>query len=91
MNAFVRRNLAVVIAPAVFAALVIVGWELFVNWRDVKPYLLPPPSAVVTTLWEMLLNGTLLQHVRASVTGSCASAFQKLLIQSVFRVAMMSS
>src|SRR5579871_1794437 len=30
-------------------------------------------------------------HVRFSVSGSCAIAFQKLLIQSVFRVAMMSS
>src|SRR5690349_2720336 len=30
-------------------------------------------------------------QVRLSVAGSCASAFQKLLIQSVFRVAMMSS
>src|SRR5580704_97482 len=30
-------------------------------------------------------------QVRFSVAGSCAIAFQKLLIQSVFRVAMMSS
>src|SRR6185312_13056504 len=30
-------------------------------------------------------------HVRFSRTGSCASAFQKLLILSVLRVAMMSS
>src|ERR1700752_2734724 len=30
-------------------------------------------------------------QVRFSVAGSCAMAFQKLLIQSVFRVAMMSS
>jgi len=30
-------------------------------------------------------------HVRFSVAGSCAIAFQKLLIQSVLRVAMMSS
>src|SRR6185295_17040072 len=33
----------------------------------------------------------MLSHVRLSVAGSCASAFQKLLIQSVLRVAMMSS
>ena len=32
-----------------------------------------------------------LSHVRRSVAGSCASAFQKLLIQSVLRAAMMSS
>src|SRR5215467_9162732 len=30
-------------------------------------------------------------HVRFRVMGSCANAFQKLLIQSTFRVAMMSS
>src|SRR5947209_4623726 len=33
----------------------------------------------------------MLSHVRFSVAGSCAIAFQKLLIQSVFRVAIMSS
>src|SRR5215831_4373102 len=33
----------------------------------------------------------MLSQVLLSVTGSCAIAFQKLLIQSVFRVAMMSS
>src|SRR6267142_116000 len=33
----------------------------------------------------------MLSHVRFSVAGSCAIAFQKLLIQSVLRVAMMSS
>src|SRR5580700_2086270 len=33
----------------------------------------------------------MLSHVRRSVAGSCASAFQKLLIQSVWRVAMISS
>ena len=30
-------------------------------------------------------------QVRRSVTGSCASTFQKLLTQSVWRVHMMSS
>src|ERR1017187_5447712 len=33
----------------------------------------------------------MLSQVRRSVAGSCASAFQKLLIQSVWRVAMISS
>src|ERR1700680_4459324 len=33
----------------------------------------------------------MLSHVRLSVAGSCAMAFQKLLIQSVLRVDMMSS
>jgi hypothetical protein len=37
-----------------------------------------------------MISLTLCQ-VRRSVAGSCASAFQKLLIQSVLRVAMMSS
>src|ERR1700756_332480 len=33
----------------------------------------------------------MLSQVRLSVAGSCAMAFQKLLIQSTLRVAMMSS
>ena len=52
----------------ILPVLLIVIWHLASVSGAVKPYLLPPPSAVVTTLWEMLLNGTLLQHVRASVT-----------------------
>ena len=36
-------------------------------------------------------SGAVDLDVRRSVAGSCASAFQKLLIQSVLRVAMMSS
>ena len=62
------KRLGLGLVGFILPVLLIVIWHLASVSGAVKPYLLPPPSAVVTTLWEMLLNGTLLQHVRASVT-----------------------
>lgn len=46
----------------------LVAWHLASVSGAIKPYLLPPPAAVATTLWELTLNGTLAKHVQASVT-----------------------
>src|SRR5215213_11871492 len=46
----------------------LVAWHLASISGLIKPYLLPPPSAVAATLWELTLNGTLAKHVQASVT-----------------------
>jgi sulfonate transport system permease protein len=43
-------------------------WQIASVSGLVKPYLLPPPAAVATTLWELTLNGTLARHVQASMT-----------------------
>jgi sulfonate transport system permease protein len=51
----------------ILPVLLVIVWHLASISGLVKPYLLPPPSAVVTTLWEMTLNGKLLMHVQASV------------------------
>ena len=47
-----REVLAVVVPPLVALALVLVFWETWVNVRNVKPYLLPAPSAVALALFE---------------------------------------
>ena len=60
----VLRGLTGFILPA----LLVLVWHLASVSGAVKPYLLPPPTAVVTTLWELALNGTLAKHVQASVT-----------------------
>ena len=39
-------RLAAVLPPIVFGVLFLVAWELFVVVRDIKPYLLPKPSAI---------------------------------------------
>jgi sulfonate transport system permease protein len=55
------------LAGFILPALLILAWHLASVSGAIKPYLLPPPSAVVTTLWELALNGTLAKHVQASV------------------------
>jgi NitT/TauT family transport system permease protein len=40
------RRAAAIVTPLVFGILLVLGWELFVNWRDIKPFLLPKPSAI---------------------------------------------
>ena len=52
----------------ILPALIVTAWHFASVSGAIKPYLLPPPSAVVTTLWEMTLNGVLFKHVQASVT-----------------------
>ncbi|PWN02642.1 nitrate ABC transporter permease [Nocardioides silvaticus] len=43
-----------VVAPLALGALVIVGWELLVNAADIKPFVLPAPSAI----WEQITGNT---------------------------------
>ena len=53
-----RRNslgspiLGVLLPPIIALALVLAAWEAWVHLRDVKPYLLPAPSAVAGALVE---------------------------------------
>lgn len=44
--ATVRGRIAKVAPPVVVAIVLIVSWEVFVNVRDIKPFLLPKPSHV---------------------------------------------
>jgi sulfonate transport system permease protein len=62
------RRVALSLTGFILPALIVLAWHIASVSGIVKPYLLPPPSAVVATLWEMLLNGTLVLHIRASVT-----------------------
>lgn len=53
MNSFVRalrHRGAQIVPPLAWGALFLFGWERFVIWRDIKPFLLPAPSAI----WEQL-------------------------------------
>ena len=45
-----RDVLGVLLPPVIALALVLATWEAWVHLRDVKPYLLPAPSAVVVAL-----------------------------------------
>ena len=50
---------SLVVAPLTFAAVFMAGWELLVRLFDIKRFLLPSPSSIVTWPWA---------------TTSCASA-----------------
>ena len=67
-SAVLARRVAYSLTGFILPALIIVAWHFASVSGAIKPYLLPPPSAVVTTLWELTLNGTLFKHVQASVT-----------------------
>jgi NitT/TauT family transport system permease protein len=46
------RDLVATLAPAALGlAVVLVAWEGWVRWRDVKPYLVPAPSSVAKELY----------------------------------------
>jgi len=42
-------------------------WHLASISGLIKPYLLPPPTAVAATIWELALNGRLVRDLQASV------------------------
>ena len=46
MVGFLRRNLVNILTPVVFGVVLVAFWEFFVNWRDIKPYILPTPSSI---------------------------------------------
>jgi sulfonate transport system permease protein len=47
--------------------LLVAIWQLAVDFGYVKPILLPPPSAIATAFWEMLLSGELFSHLGISL------------------------
>lgn len=62
-----ERRLSTRIAEAVLptATIVafIVGWQLFVDLRNIPPIYLPAPTAIATTLVQMSLDGSLAFHL----------------------------
>ena len=45
-------RLKAVVAPLIVAALLLLLWQFFVEWRDIKPFLLPKPTAI----WEQIAD-----------------------------------
>lgn len=46
------RQVRAAILPLSWGALFLLAWENFVNWRNIKPFLLPTPSAIGRELWK---------------------------------------
>lgn len=75
-----------VLPPVLFFLLVLAGWDLFVRWTDVKPYLLPSPERVFNVI--MMQRARLADAVWltgfAAVTGFLASLFLGTLVGCLF-------
>ncbi|MBT3942794.1 MAG: ABC transporter permease [Chloroflexi bacterium] len=50
MNRQIRRKVIIILTPVLASALLLAVWETWVRVKDVKEYLLPTPSAVLTAL-----------------------------------------
>jgi NitT/TauT family transport system permease protein len=48
----IGKRLRSVAPPVIWGALFLLAWEGFVNWRNIKPFLLPTPSAIGKELWK---------------------------------------
>jgi putative hydroxymethylpyrimidine transport system permease protein len=60
----VRRRALRVLPPVLLAALLICGWELYVQLAGIEPELLPAPHDVVSALWDSA--GLLLRNFRVT-------------------------
>ncbi len=58
-----KQLLQYVSVPLVIVAI----WQSFFYLGYVKPITLPPPSMVITTLWDLLRSGDLTRHVGISI------------------------
>jgi NitT/TauT family transport system permease protein len=46
------RRITAIVTPLVFGVVLVLAWELFVDWRNIKPFLLPKPSAI----WDEIVD-----------------------------------
>jgi len=76
------RLVRVILPPVVFGVAFVVLWELAVEVFDLKPYFLPPPSAI----WEQFRENLRLIWEAASVSG--LNALVGLLVGTVLGIAV---
>jgi NitT/TauT family transport system permease protein len=64
----VREVAARTLPPVVVGVVFFGGWEAFVDWQDVRPFILPKPSAI----WRQLVDNAGLVRSASVVTGTNA-------------------
>ncbi len=68
MSTFLRRNGINIAAPLIFGVALVLFWEFFVNWRDIKPFILPTPSSI----WDAGFDKVHLLRAASTVSGTNA-------------------
>lgn len=68
MSERTRTSLAVVLPPIVFGGLFVAAWQLWVELRDVKPFVIPAPTAIA----ESFADNLTLVRKASMVTGTNA-------------------
>ncbi|MGV1832770.1 ABC transporter permease [Agrobacterium vitis] len=62
----------------------IAGWEAACDFGAVRPVLLPAPSVIARTIWDMALSGELAEHVAVS----CGRVLQGFAIAAVLALTL---
>jgi sulfonate transport system permease protein len=57
----VRRGTGLIVPLAILLA-----WEVGAAWGLISTRLVPPPSAIASTIWDLLIDGELIGHVTAT-------------------------
>src|ERR1700684_2046649 len=87
MSARERRDRALrVVMPIVVLALGIAAWQAGVQYKNIPPYVLPPPDLIAQTFatdWELLLR-SLLVTVITTVEGFLLAAFGGVFLAILF-------
>lgn len=76
-----KHVLAAVLPPALLLALVILLWQLVVQWGDVPPYLLPSPGAVWSSAFEQ--SSELVAATGVTGAGAACGFLASVLLGSV--------
>ncbi len=77
------RSVAVaILPPLLFGVVFLTAWELLIEWREVKPYVMVKPSAV----WSAMLDNFTPIRTAAGVTGG--NALTGLVLGTVFGVVL---
>ena len=76
----VRHALAVVLPPVVLGVVAVAAWEAFINWRNVRPFVMPKPSAI----WSEFTDNFRLIRDAMVVTGT--NALTGLILGTLFGI-----
>lgn len=78
----VRHALAIALPPVVLGIVAIAAWEAFIDWQDVRPFVMPKPSAI----WSEFTDNFSLIRDAMMVTGT--NAFIGLVLGTLLGIVL---